>query len=467
MSNSQKAEEKNVQDIKQEAGVEIIYGLDDKPPLLETVFAALQHLLAIFVPILTPTLVISGALQLDLQTSSYLISMALFVSGVATLIQIRRIGPIGSGLLSIQGTSFTFLGTCISIGGEQGLGAVFGTVIAGSPVEMIISRFIPAAKKVITPLVSGIVVVMIGMSLIKVGITNCAGGYAAMDAGEFGAYKYLGMAAFVLITIIACNRSKNPMIRMSSIVIGMGAGYIVSAFLGWIDFSGLKDVDLISVPIPFKYGIGFSLSGFIAMAILFLITTIESIGDLTATSMVSKQPIEGELYVKRISGGVLGDGFNSMLAGIFNTFPNTTFSQNNGVIQLTGVASRYIGYFIAAFLVILGLFPIIGGVFRLMPDAVLGGGTLIMFGTIAAAGIKIIASHVIDRRGLLIIAVSFGLGMGVTFVPEVLDKFPAIIKSVFSSGITTGGLSAILLNVILPKSLREKKLQKIEEEIGM
>jgi xanthine permease XanP len=308
---------------------------------------------------------------------------------------------------------------------------------------------------------------MIGMSLIKVGITNCAGGFGAKAAGEFGAYKYLGMAALVLVIIIICNRSKNPMIRLSSIVIGMGVGYILSAFIGWIDFSGLKHIKAISIPIPFRFGIGFSVSGFIAMAILYLITTIESIGDLTATSMVSRQPIEGDLYVKRISGGVLGDGFNSMLAGIFNTFPNTTFSQNNGVIQLTGVASRYIGYFIALFLIILGLFPIIGGVFKLMPDAVLGGGTIIMFGTIAAAGIKIIASHVIDRRGLLIMAVSFGLGMGVTFMPEILDKFPPLIKSVFSSGITTGGLSAIILNVLLPKSLRERKLEAIEEEIGL
>ncbi len=150
MSNSEE-HKPSAHDIKEEAGVEIIYGLDDKPPLLETVFAALQHLLAIFVPIITPTLVISGALKLDLETSSYLISMALFISGIATLIQVRKVGPIGSGLLSIQGTSFTFLGTCIAIGADKGLGAVFGTIIAGSPVEMIISRFIPAAKKVIKP----------------------------------------------------------------------------------------------------------------------------------------------------------------------------------------------------------------------------------------------------------------------------------------------------------------------------
>jgi xanthine permease XanP len=300
-----------------------------------------------------------------------------------------------------------------------------------------------------------------------VGITNCAGGVVAKNAGDFGSFQYLGMAAFVFLVIVIFNRSKNPFLRMSSIVIGMGAGYIVSMFLGWVDFSQLKELDLISIPIPFKFGVGFSVSGFITLALLYLITTIESIGDLTATSMVSKQPIEGDVYMERIAGGVLGDGFNSMLAGVFNTFPNTTFSQNNGVIQLTGVASRYIGFYIAAFLMILGVFPIIGGIFKLMPDPVLGGGTIIMFGTIAAAGIKIMASHVIDRRGLLIIAISFGLGLGVTFEPDILQNFPPLLKSIFSSGITTGGLAAIVCNVLLPKSLREKQLERVEDEIGL
>jgi xanthine permease XanP len=332
---------------------------------------------------------------------------------------------------------------------------------------MIISRFIPHAKKIITPLVSGIVVTMIGMTLIRVGIISCAGGAAAKSAGTFGSFKYLGMAALVLIIIIIFNRSKNPFLRMSSIVIGMGVGYVVSTFLGWIDFSGLKSLDLLAVPVPFKYWIGFSVSGFISMLLLYLITTIESIGDLTATSMVSGEPIEGDVYMKRVAGGVLGDGLNSALAGVFNTFPNTTFSQNNGVIQLTGVASRQVGYYIAGLLMLIGIFPIVGGIFKLMPEPVLGGGTIIMFGTIAAAGIKIISSHVIDRRGLLIMAIAFGFGLGVTFEPTILDNFPPIIKAIFSSGITTGGLTAILANVLLPKSLREKKLERMEDEIGI
>ena len=186
------------------------------------------------------------------------------------------------------------------------------------------------------------------------------------------------------------------------------------------------------------------------MALLYLITTVESIGDLTATSIVSKQPIQGEKYFKTISGGILGDGVNSAIAALFNSFPNTTFSQNNGVIQLTGVASRYVGYFIALMLIIVGVFPIVGGLFSIIPDSVLGGATVVMFGTVAAAGIKIIATNVIDRRSMIIMAISLSTGLGVVFVPEVLAHMPKMIQAIFGSAITTGGLTAIFLNIVLP-----------------
>jgi xanthine permease XanP len=208
---------------------------------------------------------------------------------------------------------------------------------------------------------------------------------------------------------------------------------------------------VISIPIPFRYGLDFDFTLFIPIAILYLITTIESTGDMTATSLVSGEPIEGDLYIKRIKGGILGDGFNSMLAAVFNTFPNTTFSQNNGVIQLTGVASRYVGFFIAGFLVLLGLFPVVGGVVSAMPRPVLGGATIIMFGTVAAAGIKIISTDKINRRGIMILALSLSLGLGVMMVPEVLSGLPPMLQAIFSSPITTGGLTALILNLVLPR----------------
>ncbi|MCF7794511.1 MAG: purine permease [Candidatus Cloacimonetes bacterium] len=439
---------------------DLIYTLNEKPPVRDSIFAALQHLLAIFVGIITPTLVIGGILGLGKEIP-YLISMSLIVSGVATFIQIKRIGPIGSGLLSIQGTSFAFLGAIIGAGflvknagggPKEMLGVIFGMCFFGAFIEMILSRFLHHLKKVITPTVTGIVVSLIGLSLIKVGLTDMAGGQWLLDnkPEQFGNLENLGLAFLVLITIVFFNRSRNQFLRMSSIVIGLIIGYIVSLFLGRIDLSGLIDLPIISIPIPFKYGIGFRWEAFVPIALVYLITTIESIGDLTATSMVSKEPIRGDLYIKRIKGGVLGDGFNSAMAAIFNTFPNTTFSQNNGVIQLTGVASRYVGMYIAGFLVLLGLFPVIGGVFQQMPKPVLGGATIIMFGTVAAAGIKIISSQKIDRRAMMIIAISFSMGLGVQLVPQVLNHFPETLKNIFSSPITTGGLTAIVTNLVIP-----------------
>jgi xanthine permease XanP len=311
---------------------------------------------------------------------------------------------------------------------------------------------------VITPVVTGTVVTLIGISLVKVGFMDMAGGKWLLDNKPdlFGTAQNLFLAFLVLIIVIILASTKNKFLRMGSIVIGLIVGYIVAAFMGLVNFGALKGLPVISVPIPFKYGFGFNLPAFIGVAFIYLITTIESTGDLTATSMVSGQPIEGDLYIKRIKGGVLGDGVNSAIAAIFNTFPNTTFSQNNGVIQLTGIASRYVGMYLAGFLVLLGLFPVIGAFFRSLPNPVLGGATIVMFGTVAAAGIRIIATSKIDRRDMLIMAVAFGLGFGVAYVPEFLGKAPKAIQQIFGSAITTGGITALLLNAFMPRPKPDK-----------
>lgn len=427
----------------------LIYGLEDRPPLRSTFFAALQHLLAVFVAIITPPLIIAGALNLDLDTTGFLVSMSLFVSGIATFIQCRKVGPVGCGLLCIQGTSFSFIGPIIAAGMVGGLPAIFGATIAGSVVEILVSRVLKYTRRIITPLVSGIVVTLIGLSLIKVGITACGGGEAAKAAGTFGAFEHIGLAALVLIVIVLFNRSSNQYLRMSSIVIGLAVGYIVAWSVGLINFSSMQNFGAFNIPIPFKYGVTFNWSSIIALGLVYLITAIEAYGDITANSLISGQPVEGEVFMKRASGGILGDGVNSMLAGIFNSFPNSIFAQNNGMIQLTGVASRYVGFFIAGMLVLLGLFPAVGLVFSLMPDPVLGGATLLMFGTVAAAGIRIIASQEINRKATLVIAISFSFGLSVELVPEILCQLPEAIRSIFSSGITTGGVMAILTNALI------------------
>ena len=428
---------------------ELIYKLEDRPPLPDALFAAFQHLLAIFVAIITPPLIIAGALKLDLETTSYLISMSLLASGISTFIQCRTVGPIGCGLLCIQGTSFSFISPIIGAGLNGGLAAIFGAVISGSVVEMFVSRVLRYTRKIITPLVSGVVVTLIGLSLIKVGVIACGGGFAAKENGTFGSYENLGLAAIVIVSILFFNRSSNRYLRMSSIVIGLIIGFVVATILGRVDFGQITSYGGFNIPTPFKYGLAFDPAAIIGLGIVYLITAIEAYGDVTANSLISGQPLEGEKFQKRSSGGILADGFNSMLAGCLNSFPNSIFAQNNGMIQLTGVASRYVGYFIAGFLVVLGLFPVVGKVFALIPDPVLGGATLLMFGTVAAAGIRIIAAQKLNRNAVLVMALSFSFGLSVEMVPEILNCLPKSISGLLSSGITTGGIVAILSNALI------------------
>lgn len=439
---------------------ELIYGLDDKPPILEAVFVAFQHVLAAFVGIITPPIIIASSLGLDAANTSYIISMSLFASGICTFIQCKRIGPVGSGLLSLQGTSFAFLGPIIGVGTtaiqggqspQQALALIFGVCFFGSFVEIFLSRFLHLMNKIITPVVSGSVVMIIGLSLIKTGIFSLAGGALAQKNGTFGSVQNLALGGMVLLIVVFLTLSKNRFMRMGAIAIGLVIGYLVSLPLGLVNFSALSKLSIVSLPIPFRYGMSFDIGAFLPFILLYVLTAIETVGDLTATSAVSGQPVKGSLYVRRIKGGVLGDGVNSLIASVLNTFPNTTFSQNNGVIQMTGVGSRYVGFFVAGIFAILGLMPIVGGVFQAIPQPVLGGATTVMFGSIAVAGLNIVTSEPLSRRSTIIVAVSLAMGLGVVYSPEIFaDKAP-IIKNVFSSGISTGGLTAILLSWLLPR----------------
>ena len=321
--------------------------------------------------------------------------------------------------------------------------------MAASFVEVIIGRILRYARKIITPVVSGIVVTLIGLCLIKVGVSACGGGNAAQADGTFGSMRNLMLAGLVLLVIVFFNSCRNRMLRMSSVVIGLIVGYVVAWAMGMIDFSSAGSYAGFYLPQPFKYGIDFDWSAFISLSIIFVITAIEAYGDITANSLISGEPVEGKVFDQRVSGGVVANGLTSFVAAVFNSFPNSIFAQNNGMIQLTGVASRYVGYFIALFLVLLGLFPAVSLVFSLMPEPVLGGATLLMFGTVATAGIRIIASQPIGRKEVLVMAVSFSLGLSVELVPDILAGLPKEVASIFSSGITTGGVAAIISNLLI------------------
>ncbi|OBX15691.1 nucleobase:cation symporter-2 family protein [Klebsiella pneumoniae] len=456
------AESENAQPVAHKPASELIYRLEDRPPLPQTLFAAFQHLLAMFVAVITPALLICQALGLPAQDTQHIISMSLFASGVASIIQIKAWGPVGSGLLSIQGTSFNFVaplimgGTALKTGGADVptmMAALFGTLMLASCTEMVLSRILHLARRIITPLVSGVVVMIIGLSLIQVGLTSIGGGYAAMADHTFGAPKNLLLAGIVLalIIIIILNRQRNPYLRIASLVIAMAAGYLAAWFLDMLPANTAPtNSSLITVPTPLYYGLGIDWSLLLPLMLVFMITSLETIGDITATSDVSEQPVSGPLYMKRLKGGVLANGLNSFVSAVFNTFPNSCFGQNNGVIQLTGVASRYVGFVVALMLIVLGLFPAVSGFVQHIPEPVLGGATLVMFGTIAASGVRIVSREPLNRRAILIIALSLAVGLGVSQQPLILQFAPDWLKNLLSSGIAAGGITAIVLNLIFP-----------------
>ncbi|CRL99114.1 Xanthine permease XanP [Pseudomonas sp. 24 E 1] len=436
---------------------DLIYGLNDRPKPAPALLAALQHVLAAFVGIITPPLIIGSSLGLTAHLP-YLISMALMVSGVGTFIQARRPFGIGAGMICLQGTSFAFLGAVLSAGflvkqrggsPEDIMAMIFGVCFFGAVVQIVLSRFIGQLRRVITPLVTGIVITLIGISLIKVGITDLGGGFNAPD---FGAPINLALGVFVVLTIILLNRSNTPWVRLSAIIIGLALGSLAAWFSGKLMPQALPDLPLVSLPIPFRFGFNFDWSAFLPIALIYLISSIETVGDLTANCMIARQPISGPSYISRLKGGVLGDGVSCMIAATFSAFPNTTFAQNNGVIQLTGVASRYVGLYIGVVLFCLGLFPLIGAVLQQIPKPVLGGATLVMFGSVAAAGVRILAQAPLDRRSMLIIATSFGVGLGIAAQPNLLHLMPTLVQNLFDSAITSGGLTAIALCLLLPEA---------------
>ncbi len=440
-----------------EQNTQLVYKLTDVPPPPKAALAAFQHVLASIVGIATPSLIIGGVLGLG-ENIPYLIAMAFFVSGVATFIQCKRIGPVGSGLLSVQGTSFAFLGAILAAGfavkGQGGtsediLAMIFGLCLAGSVIEIILSRFLDKLKRIITPTVTGVVITIIGLSLIKAGFTDFAGGATAGD--DLGKPLYLLLGLLVVAVILVTTFLGNPMLRIAAIMLGLIVGTIVASFFGLVNFGALSNAQLFALPIPFKYGISFDFGLFLPIAFLYLVTAIETSGDLTANSVIAGEPVEGDVYIERIKGGVLGDGVNSAIAAVFNTFPNTTFSQNNGVIQMTGVASRHVGMWIGGILVLMGLFPIVGAFFLIIPKPVLGGATVVLFASIAVAGIRILASQEMTLRRVYIMAVSFGLALGVTLVPDATQHLPTFMKQVFAAPITLAGLSAIILSLVIPE----------------
>lgn len=438
--------------------INLMYGVNDNPSLAKKILFGIQHIFAAFGGIIVVPLVIASALGLDAKTTTTLISATILASGLATIIQANGVGKVGSRVACIMGTDFTFVSPSISVGSVLGLPGIIGATILGAFLEIILSFFIKPLMKFFPPLVTGTVVCLIGLTLLPVAIDWAAGGSGAADYGDL---KNIGVAAFVLVVTLILNRSKKGIISSASILIGMVIGYIVCIPLGMVDFNEVKEASWISIPRIFEYGVTFDFKALIAFLPAYFVTTIETVGCLKAVGESSNI----EMKEEQIGAGVLADGVGSIIGGIVGSFPNTSFSQNVGVISLTKVASKYVAVMAGIILVTLGFLPKIAALVTQIPQPVLGGVGIVMFGTVAATGIKTLSKVKLTERNLLIIAISIGLGLGVTFRPDFIAKLPESIKMVFSSGISLGTIAALVLNLVLKEDkVSEDKLENIVTE---
>lgn len=429
----------------------LLYPVDSKPPFGLTLLLAAQHLLAALGGIIAVPLVIGNVLQLPTADTIVLVNAALLVSGIVTIIQCQGIGPIGLRLPSVMGTSFTFVAAALAIGfSEHGVAGIMGASLVGSLVMIIGSFFMPYVRKLFPPVVTGVVVMMIGLSLIPVAVDWFAGGQRG-DA-HYADPANLAMATFVLVLVVVLVQWGKGIFSAAAIVIGMMVGYVVALALGWINFENVKAANAIAIPQPLHFGLAFPISGIIGMSIAYLVTIVESSGNFLALGNATETEITG----KHLRGGVLCDGLGSAFAAIMSTTPFSSFAQNIGVISLTGVASRYVVTIMGCLLVLAGIFPWLGALIVSIPTPVLGGAGLMMFAMIIAAGIQMLDKVERSKRNGLIIAISIGSGLAVTTRPELLDKLPAFVKEVFGSGITVGSLFALILNLILPQESAEE-----------
>ena len=443
---------------KNENTIGLTYEVDDNPSLPKKILFGLQHIFAAFSGIVVVPLVIAGTLGFDSAMTTALISASILASGIATIVQARGIGKVGSRVACIMGTDFTFVSPAISVGQTLGMAGIVGATILGSFFEIILSYFIKPLMKLFPPIVTGTVVCLIGLTLLPVSIDWAAGGSGAAD---YGSLRNLSIAMLVLIITLILNRYGKGMLSSASILIGMTIGYLICIPLGMVDFSAIKEASWFSMPKIFQYGVVFDWKAVLAFIPAYFVTTIETVGCLKAIGETSNI----EMDEKKVGSGVLADGVGSIIGATVGSFSNTSFSQNVGLISLTKVASKYVAVMAGIILVILGLFPKLAGLINGIPQPVLGGVGIVMFGTVAAAGIKTLSRVKLTDRNLLIIATSIALGLGVTFRPEVISQLPEGLQMIFASGISTGTIVALVLNLVLKES-KEEILENTEEGIA-
>ncbi|SFC11284.1 nucleobase:cation symporter-2, NCS2 family [Halobiforma haloterrestris] len=429
-------------------GIQLEYELDEQPPWPKSILLGLQHVAVMIVPATAVAYIVGGGVGLGAADTAYIVQMVLLFSGLATIVQAYTVGPVGAKLPIVMGTSFTFVGAATTIGADFGMAAVFGAIlVTGFAVEGLIGWQFKRIEPFFPPLVTGLVVVIIGLYLIPVGMDYAAGGAAAQEAGEFGAVQHIGLAALVLAIAVGLNMFTSGVTRLLSILVAIAVGYAAAVAAGLVDFSPIGEADWVAVPSPTHFGLEFEPIAILVFAFLFLVSAMETVGDMSGiTAAEGRNPTDGEFR-----GGLFTDGLMSSLGSLFAAFPVTSFSQNVGIVNFTGVMSRHVVGISGVILAVLGLSPKVGAVVTTIPSAVFGGAVLLMVGMVAASGVRLIVLHTeLNRRNMVIVAVSLGLGLGIATTPDAIAGLPSAARTFFGEPVILTALSALVLNTLVP-----------------
>ncbi|MEE1211609.1 MAG: nucleobase:cation symporter-2 family protein [Treponema sp.] len=429
------------------ADVNNIYKLDGTVPLSRAVPLGLQHILAMFVANITPIMIFCSVCNIESSLAVRLIQNAMIVAGIGTLIQLNPIWKIGSGLPIVMGISFTFLNTAIFIGSNYGLETVIGCVIIGGIFEGVLGLFAKYWIKIISPIVAATVVASIGFSLLAVGANSFAGGQGSPD---FGSATNWIIGSITLVSCLLFQIFLKGYLKVISVLFGLIIGYVLSICLGVVDFSQIGNSGIIALPAILPFKPVFNINAILSMAVIYLVSATETIGD---SSAVCETGLNRSIEQKELSGSLAVDGFISAIAGIFGCTPITSFSQNVGLVAMTKVVNRFTIGTGAVILIIAGIFPIVGEVLRTIPQAVLGGCTIMMFGSIVLAGFQMIGKCGYTQRNITIAALSLSIGLGFTQCVDMFNIFPKIFQSIFAENcVAIVFVLAVILNLILPKN---------------
>ena len=438
------------------------------PPLHKAIPLGIQHVLAMFVSNVTPAIIIAGAAGFGFGSNSpdfpeliYLIQMSMFFAGIATLLQTIGLGPIGAKLPIVQGTSFAFVPIMIPLvagKGVEALPVLFGGVIVGGVFHALIGIFIGRIRFALPPLVTGLIVTMIGLALVKVGIQYAAGGVPAIGTPDYGSLLNWSVALVVIVVTLGLKFFAKGMLSVSAVLLGLIAGYIVAYALGMVSFDNVGRAADFAIPEPLRYGVEFGVAAIVGFCLMAFVSAVETVGDVSG---ITKGGAGREATDKEITGATYADGLGSAVAGVFGGLPNTSFSQNVGLIAMTGVMSRHVVTIGALFLIAAGLVPKVGAAISTIPIEVLGGGVIVMFGMVVAAGVSMLSDVNWNRRNMVIFAVALSIGLGLQLEPGALQHLPDTLRLLATTGLLPAALIAIVLNLVLPEELSDEQTDEI------